>query len=171
MKGYDLKMHFVNRRYPFNKKMTRHQVSPEEDERSFRQFLTSNGLRQTPERIEIMRSALTCEGHFDADILYSRLEQSGYHVSRATLYSTLGLLCDAGLIRKLLFDTHQARYELASSTHSHLICTCCGKIIEIDLSNFDDALKKVRSDGFSPVYASTCIYGLCNECAYKRIIQ
>lgn len=130
----------------------------------FTSFLTANRLRKTPERFEILRAAINCTGHFDVDCLYNELEQRGYHVSRATIYSTLELLCRCGVVRKLLFDTHQARYELAELIHSHLVCTQCGEIWEIDLEETDKRLASMNFNGFSPVYVSTCFYGVCDKC-------
>lgn len=108
-----------------------------------------------------------CNGHFDADTLHNMLESKGYHVSRATIYNTIELLCDASVVRKLLFDTHQARYELAERTHSHLVCTQCGDIKEIDLDGIDSKLASMRFNNFSPAYVSTCIYGVCETCKKK----
>lgn len=134
----------------------------------FKTFLNSRHLRKTPERFEILKCAHDCQGHFDVDKLYQALEQRGYHVSRATIYSTLELLCSSGVVRKLLFDTHQARYEMAGLTHSHLVCTQCGEIREIDLEEIDDKLSTMKFSGFSPAYVSTCIYGLCDSCREKN---
>lgn len=139
----------------------------QEAEERFTAFLKSRQLRKTPERFEILRCALKRNGHFDADILYNALDSKGYHVSRATVYSTLELLSEAGIVRKLLFDTHQARYEIAGSIHSHLVCTQCGEIREIDLKEIDRRLSEMRFSGFSPAYVSTCIYGICRRCGEK----
>lgn len=130
----------------------------------FTSFLNSKRLRKTPERFEILRVALECKGHFDVDRLYTELDSRGYHVSRATIYSTLELLCSSGVVRKLLFDTHQARYEMAELTHSHLVCTECGDIREISLDEIDKRLATMSFKGFSPAYVSTCIYGVCDKC-------
>lgn len=130
----------------------------------FTTFLNSKRMRKTPERFEILRVALECKGHFDVDSLYTELDSRGYHVSRATIYSTLELLCSSGVVRKLLFDTHQARYEMAERMHSHLVCSQCGDIQEIDLEEIDSRLSNMTFDAFTPAYVSTCIYGICDKC-------
>lgn len=136
----------------------------ENEERQFVSFLNSRKLRKTPERFEILRNVVSYKGHFDVDTLYTLMENNGYHVSKATVYNTLELLCDAGIIRKLLFDTHQARFELANLTHSHLVCTQCGDIREISLEGIDAKLAAMSFHGFNPAYVSTCIYGVCEKC-------
>lgn len=127
-------------------------------------YLKLRGLRKTPERFEILRCALEHNGHFDVDSLYQDLEEKGYHVSRATIYSALELLCGAGIVRRLLFDTHQARYEMAGDTHSHLVCTECGDIKEIELGESPENNSIFKKEGFSPAYVSTCVYGICSKC-------
>lgn len=134
----------------------------------FTAFLNSKQLRKTPERFEILNSVMEYKGHFDADSLYQKMEEKGYHVSRATVYNTIELLCSAGIVRKLLFDTHQARYELAEKTHSHLVCTQCGEIREIDLDGIDSRLASMSFMNFSPAYVSTCIYGICESCLTRQ---
>ncbi|MDE6755220.1 MAG: transcriptional repressor [Muribaculaceae bacterium] len=137
-------------------------------EQQFIDFLKFRKLRKTPERFEILRMAIEFDGHFDVDLLYNSMEKKGYHVSRATIYNTLELLSECGIVRKLLFDTHQARFEIAEQTHSHLICTNCGDIIEIDLECIDKNIQAMQFNGFSPSYVSTCIYGVCSKCMEKR---
>ncbi|MDE7108412.1 MAG: transcriptional repressor [Muribaculaceae bacterium] len=134
----------------------------------FTDFLVSKRMRKTPERFEILNCALNCNGHFDADLLYNLLEANGYHVSKATVYSTLELLSEAGVVRKLLFDTHQARYEIADESHSHLICTVCGEITEIAPPGFEVKSCADMLNGFHPSYISTCIYGICRKCQMKK---
>lgn len=140
---------------------------PQTEVERFTSYLNAQHLRKTPERFEILRAVLECKGHFDVDILYTSLESKGYHVSKATIYSTLELLCSSGVIRKLLFDTHQARYEMAELIHSHLICIECGEIKELDLEEIDRRLVEMKYPGFSATYVSTCIYGLCDKCKGK----
>lgn len=137
---------------------------PHTEVEKFTLFLKSKRLRKTPERFEILRKVLECKGHFDVDGLYTELDKCGYHVSRATIYSTLELLCSSGVVRKLLFDTHQARYEMAELTHCHLVCTECGEIHEINLDEIDKKLSSMSFYGFTPAYVSTCIYGICDKC-------
>lgn len=136
-------------------------------EDQFTAYLKSMHLRKTPERYEILHTVMRTNGHFDVDSLYTMLDKKSYHVSRATLYSTLELLCNCGIVRKLKFDTHQAKYELAEETHSHLICTKCGEIRETDLEEFPGNLNNLKFKNFTPAYTSICIYGLCEKCREK----
>lgn len=137
------------------------------EEKKLADFLISRNLRKTPERFEILRSTLECKGHFDVERLYNMLEFKGYHVSKATIYNTLEILSEAGIVRKLLFDTHQAMYELADDTHAHLVCTQCGKIREIKIEPISNNIKDENLPEFSISYTSICVYGICEDCLKK----
>lgn len=141
------------------------------EETRFTRYLNSMHLRKTPERYEILRAVLTIKAHFDVDSLYNILEANSYHVSKATIYSTLQLLCNCGIVRKLLFDTHQAKYEIAGASHSHVICTRCGAIMETGIDGLLSNPCSLPLKDFSPSYVSVCIYGVCDKCRKESGLQ
>lgn len=138
-------------------------LSPRE---KFRQYLTNRQLRKTPERFALLDKAITLPGHFGADLLYESMEASGYHVSRATIYSTLELLVDCGLLNRHLFESRKTCYEVALGSHFHLVCNVCGKIREIEEEQLSH-IQHMDLDGFNPTYCSTMVYGICKDCAKK----
>lgn len=131
------------------------------------EFLHQRHLRKTPERYAILAKAIDLSAHFDADRLYNALEKEGYHVSRATVYNTLELLCEAGILNRHLFAPNQARFEVARGNHLHLICRRCGSIREINDPEITERLMKQHIDGFHPEYSSSNVYGLCAECSRR----
>lgn len=133
----------------------------------FTAFLESRRLRRTQERYAILKRALDYDGHFEADSLHGDLEKEGYHVSRGTVYNTLDLLCQCGIITRLLFDPHQASYERSGQNHCHLICTQCGQVTEINDDTISGRLDTIKLPTFIPAYFTTCIYGVCSKCARK----
>lgn len=130
-------------------------------------YLQANHLRKTPERYTILEKAVELSAHFGADQLYNAMEEAGYHVSRATLYNTLELLCEAGILNRHIFSTNQARYEVARGSHLHLICRRCGAIREVDEPDLTSPLLSEGYDGFQPEYSSTIVYGICADCQSK----
>lgn len=120
-------------------------------------------MRKTPERFALLDKAISLPGHFGVDVLYENMENSGYHVSRATIYSTLELLVDCGLLNRHIFGTRKTMFEVAVGSHCHLVCTNCGKIKEIEVDLLDH-LSGLDLEGFKPTYSSTTVYGLCSEC-------
>lgn len=132
----------------------------------FRQYLADHHLRKTPERFALLEKAISLPGHFGVDMLYDQMENSGYHVSRATVYSTLELLVDCGLLNRHRFGTRKTVYEVALGSHFHLVCNACGNIREIEEDQFSQ-LARLDLGDFTPTYCSTMVYGICGDCRKK----
>jgi Fur family ferric uptake transcriptional regulator len=78
----------------------------------FRRKLKSEGLKYTPERAQVLDAIIRMDGLFEAEGLLDALRAGGQRVSKATVYRTIRLLQDAGIIQRILFDEDQAHYQL-----------------------------------------------------------
>lgn len=134
----------------------------------FNNWLEARHLRKTQERFAVLKSVWAMTGHFGAEQLRLHLESVGYHVSRATVYNTLGLLESCGVIRRHHFGSAggEALFEKNIGTHLHLICNRCGTVSEYEAdSELASLLDARRYAGFTPSHLSAYIYGLCKQCA------
>lgn len=133
----------------------------------FREYLKDRGLRYTPERRMLLREVLGNDEHFEAEQLLLNLRQQGKRVAKATVYRTLPLLINCGIIKKVQFGDNLARYEHAfgQGPHDHMVCQRCHRIIEFDSADVL-RLRRILSakHGFHPLMHRFQITGLCAEC-------
>lgn len=132
-------------------------------------YLMQHRLRRTPERYAILDKVFSLSEHFFVDTLHRMLDDDGYHVSRATVYNTMEILVDAGLVRRHNFGSTPAQYEKVAgiTNHHHLVCTQCGKVKEVKDAEIDRMLASKRYASFHPAYADLYIYGVCSRCARR----
>ncbi len=136
----------------------------------FREFLEIRGEKLTEPRRVLVRHIFDSHKHFDADELVSDLRAAGRSVSRSTVYRSLKLMVDAGLLREFRL-TNRTVYEhnYGYPSHDHLHCTECGKIVEFR----NDEVRRIRDEvcreqGFRPVEHRFVISGTCDDCARAR---
>jgi Fur family ferric uptake transcriptional regulator len=130
-------------------------------------FLRRKGLRWTGQRAKIVASAFSKQEHFTADELFSRVRNSCEAISRATVYRTLALLVDAGLLREIDLGDNQTTYDpnfLEKPSHHHLVCIDCGRVLEFEDAEIDLLNQRVtRRFGFNPLRQTLKIEANCEQ--------
>lgn len=131
-----------------------------------REYMASRGMRSTGERLRILDAAFACRKRFSAPELAGILEADGFHVSRTTVYGTLKLLVDTGILRKIVNTDGTALYSVnkANDHKVQLHCRCCGKTKEVSLPDIGREVLKRRYWGFSAESYQLRIDGVCSRC-------
>ena len=125
-----------------------------------------NNHRRTPERYTIVRAVYEMEGHFSLEELGEKLvKEYRFPVSRATLYNTLNLFMELRLVIRHRFQG-STKYEACfdNNSHSHQICTVCGKVTEIDSPEISEVINELRLKRFRKDGYTLYIYGICSNC-------
>jgi len=102
----------------------------------FRKFLKEQDLKVTRQREILLRRIFEREEHFTAEALEDRVKGDG--ISKATIYRTLQLLVDCGLIEEVALEDDRRVYEhtYGHDPHDHIVCVDCGKVFEFEGSVF-----------------------------------
>ncbi len=142
-------------------------AGPESPVEKFREFLEIRGEKLTESRRVLVRHVFSTQKHFDADELVRDLHDAGREVSRSTVYRTLRLLVEAGLLRELRLTNRSAfEHDYGAPTHDHLYCTSCNRIVEFrndEVLKLRDSLS--REHGFRPSGHRFLISGVCSTCS------
>ncbi len=142
-------------------------MTSEELQARLHDFLRARGLRRTRQRDAILRAAFGTTEHYTAEDLLSMARKIDPSVSRATVYRTLPLLVESGLLGENDFARDQKYYDpnfLSHPHHNHLICKDCDKIVEFEdehMNLLEECIS--RRLGFSPSMKSIRIEAHCQE--------
>ncbi len=130
-------------------------------------FIEQKGLRKTAQRDAIIRAAFRTHEHYSAETLLAMAKKIDPSVSRATVYRTLPLLVECGVLKELDLGRDQKFYDpnfVEHPHHNHLICVDCDKIVEFEdkhIELLEDCI--TRRLGFSPASKSLRIEAKCDE--------
>ncbi len=134
----------------------------------FKILLSEKKLKYTYERRAILEEVSRLAAHFDADSLYDRFKKRGLKIARDTVYRTLPLLLESGIIQKSVGDGKREFFERTSpqSHHDHMVCIRCQTFIEFfspELENIQEELAKQHT--FKLIFHDHRLFGICKNCA------
>ncbi len=142
------------------------------EEKIFREFLEKKGCKFTNERAAILREVFSNHGHFDPEDLFFEIRKKGMKASRASVYRTLQLLLECGLVEQVERVDKHAHYEhtFGHKHHDHLICVKCGRVMQIYSEKLEQLQKNLcKKEKFRCVSHTLEMRGYCEKCSGKRI--
>ncbi len=148
-------------------------ASPQSAEEKFREFLEIRGEKLTTPRRVMVRHVFSSHKHFDADELVAELRLTQSNVSRSTVYRTLRLLVESGLLREFrLANRTVYEHDFGYPSHDHMHCTQCDAIVEFR----NEEIRRIRDQvaaefGFRAEGHRFVVEGICSECSRKSSRQ
>ncbi|MCD8372478.1 MAG: transcriptional repressor [Clostridia bacterium] len=120
--------------------------------------------QRTTTQKRIIYDALVKAGHPTATELYEIVHQDNEHISKATVFRVLSQYADNGDIRRLSIRGSDERFDATMTSHAHMRCVRCGKIVDVMSPELESVLAAKSVQGFE-VYSAELEYaGLCEEC-------
>ncbi len=129
-------------------------------------LLRTSGRRVTRER-ELLLRIIGQNAHLDAEEIYRIAQRDRPQIGLATVYRTLTLLKELGLIRMLDFGENHGHFELVSEDHVHLVCSACGRVTDIPVPESLHAAAEAAK--FTVRGSNLEMFGICDACARKRV--
>ncbi|MDA7511384.1 transcriptional repressor [bacterium] len=133
----------------------------------FLAFIESKGLRLTTQRMAIIDTVFSTEEHFTAEQLLEWSRERDRSVSRATVYRTLPLLTESGLVREMDFGKDYKYYDpnyAQHPNHNHIICQDCDRIVEFESEKIEKLEDEITHNlGFSLKTQRIQINANCEE--------
>ncbi|CCH50166.1 Fur family transcriptional regulator [Pseudodesulfovibrio piezophilus] len=133
--------------------------------KTFKEYLTSNNLKLTQQRLLIFKVFMSNEEKLSSDKLLRAVQELDIRISRSTVYRTVKHLLNSGIARCIQRGDGSTHYESMGDHHSQMICERCGKRYPIS-NPYIDCLQQetARQQGFTMFSFQTQIHGICNQC-------
>ncbi len=123
--------------------------------------LEKHNINPSYHRLKILHYLMKHRIHPTVDRIYKDLSKEIPTLSKTTIYTTLKLFIEKGIVRELFVDENEMRYEYADTPHGHFRCIKCGKIYDVEITV---PLNKDTIQGHKILEQYLCFKGICKEC-------
>jgi len=128
--------------------------------------LKENQIKITPQRLEILKYLDVHRTHPTADEIYQELKENNPALSKTTVYNSVDILRNHGLIQALTISGSEHRYDYKHEMHHHFLCKKCGEIFDIDVKCPN--LGKMLDCGHQVDEVHGYFKGICKKCLKKE---
>lgn len=134
-------------------------------EKKITELLRSNGFKVTPQRLAVYEVLANTKEHPNADMIFNSLQATYPTMSLATVYKTIDILKEIGLVQVLNASEDSFRYDADTSSHAHIRCLECGRVddvFDLDTGKFNDEVE--QRSGYKLSGGQFYFYGVCAKC-------
>ncbi len=136
------------------------------DLQKLKSLLVKKGIRPSIQRVKILEYLMNSEDHPTADMVFSTISKDIPTLSKTTVFTTLKLFHQKGLVSRLLIDGTEMRYDARTTPHPHFRCIRCGKVYDVP---FECRLDDIKSlDGHKVLECHVYFLGICRDCLNKE---
>ncbi len=125
-------------------------------------YLTENGVKPSVQRIKIFEYLIAKRNHPTVDMIYKELIDDMPTLSKTTIYNTLKLFVEKGIVLIVNIEDNETRYDADTSLHGHFKCEKCETVYDFDVSESGINLKNI--DKFKINETHIYIKGICEKC-------
>ncbi len=129
-------------------------------------LLKSKNIKPSLQRLLLLNYMHTCHAHPTVEQIYESLSAQGCALSKATVYNTLTLFVQKGLLRVVHIDNNEARYDVLTTDHGHFVCERCGAIYDEPIDF--DRLHLIFPEAGSVSQRDLFYRGVCKSCLAKE---
>jgi len=127
--------------------------------------LRNSGYKVTPQRLAVCKIILSSKEHPTADQIHEKVKKKHPTMTLATVYQTLHLLSEIGLLQELGSSNSTSRYDPDTSPHINIVCKKCGKIQDYRAESLERLWSQIiRELGFKPIGQRLDVYRYCDQC-------
>jgi Fe2+ or Zn2+ uptake regulation protein len=125
----------------------------------------SKGIKPSLQRLLLLNYMYHCHEHPTVEKIYADLASQGHALSKATVYNTLTLFVQKGILRIVHLDNNEARYDILTNDHGHFVCECCGAIYDehVDFEQLNLQFPEAGSIRQRDIFYR----GVCKRCKEK----
>ena len=136
------------------------------DVTELKKILRSHSIQPSHHRLQVLSYLKNHRVHPTADMIYQHISAKIHTLSKTTVYNTLKIFSEKGIVRELNIGEHELRYDINVEPHAHFKCVKCGKLFDV----FDKTLLPDREmvDGHIVSKIDVYLQGTCKECAGKE---
>ena len=128
-----------------------------------KEVLLTHEVKPSLHRIRVLKFIVDHKNHPSVDVIYKALVNDIPTLSKTTVYNTLKLLADKGIVSILHLNENELRYDYAIHPHAHLRCIKCHKIFDVEFS--EDCFSRRKINGHDILEAQVNLKGICKDCS------
>jgi Fur family peroxide stress response transcriptional regulator len=128
-------------------------------------ILRDSGYKVTPQRLAICNYVLSSKKHPTVEQIHSEILKKNPTISLNTIYQTMDMLIDLGLVQEMRFNVSSSRYDPNTSVHVNIICQNCSRIRDFESESIRDLWSRIVTEmNVEPLGQRLDVYVLCDEC-------